>query len=66
MAENETKPGIKTTEFWVVVAALVSSFTGTFNDLIAQGRIDANSAWVATAGTVLALVYAIVRTLAKR
>ena len=63
ISETKVKSGIKTTEFWVSLAAAVASF------VVAQGIItdDQVAAVVAVAGPVVsALGYTISRGIAKK
>ena len=61
--DTKTKPGLKTTEFWLSLAAAIASF------VVAQGFIsdDQLSAVVAVAGPIVAAFgYSISRGLAKK
>lgn len=63
-----TKPGIKTTEFWVVTIPMVVGFLQQFGVL--PQVVDVPDAWVALVQTVtpyaLAVAYGIYRVIVKR
>ena len=61
---DEAKPGVKTTEFWLVLIAIV------LTQVTAQGLISEGSVWAkvvaATLGTLAALGYVASRTIVKK
>ncbi len=60
MTTTETKPGYKTTEFWVVLVGFV---LGVFQEAV--GVFNVSDARVTTLLTILASAYAVARGLAK-
>ena len=63
----ETKPGYKTTEFWVVMATIVA---GVLGSLLSPSQAEQGAVWANWIGvicaTASACAYAIARGLTKR
>lgn len=55
---RETRPGYKTTEFWVTVAVLVADLTAGLTNVLPPE-------WAGTIATVSTVLYALSRGLAK-
>jgi len=58
MAKQETKPGVKTTEFWVTLALILLNIAGALT-----GKLP--PAYAGVASTVIGALYTVVRGYVK-